>query len=123
MANDPNEVINYCNELFASNSKQKIEKEKVILPVDAYEALKISMNDIDNMDAEQLKKTNKEVYDFFSVNENAINRDYLLNKAVNDYNHPKLSFAASGGFANVIYVLVVIAILALIVFIVTLVIT
>ena len=45
------------------------------LNIDAYEILKYSLEDINKTDADQLDEVNKKVYNYFDINENAINKD------------------------------------------------
>ena len=123
MANNPTEVLDYCNEMFDKNSKMKIEKAKETLSYDAYETLKISLSDIEQMSAEELENVNKQVYNYFSINENAINKDYLLDKAIYDMKNPKPAFSTGNGYVDILFILAIIATLIMIIFIITLIIT
>ena len=122
MAKNPNEILDYCNHSFENNSKMKIEKAKQTLSYDAYETLKISLSDIENMTAEELENVNKQVYNHFSINENAINRDYLLDKAINDLKHPTPVYSTGNGYVDILFILAIIATLIMVIFIITLII-
>lgn len=118
MAGSSNEVVEYYDNNLPLN--EKVVKPKITkkLNFDAYEALKYSLDDIDNMSPEELEDANKKVYNFFEVNENSINSDYLLDKAVNDYNRPN-RLAANGGFVNTLLFLAIVCTVAMIVAIIT----
>ena len=123
MSNNPNEVLDYCNDVFEKNSKMRIEKAKQTLSADIYDAFKISMEDIEKMSADELENVNKQVYNYFSINENAINKDYLLDKAVFDMKNPKPAYSTGNGYVDILFILAIIATLIMIIFIVTLFIT
>ncbi len=123
MADNPYEILNYCNESFEKNNKMRIEKAKETLNYDAYQMLKYSMEDIEKMNAEELEDVNKQVYNHFKINENAINKDYLLNKAIDELNHPKPAFSTGNGYVDILFILAIIATLIMIIFIITLIIT
>lgn len=123
MSDNPNEILDYCNESFDKNNKMKIEKAKETLSYDAYETLKISLSDIEKMSAEELESVNKQVYNHFSINENAINKDYLLDKAINEIKNPKPVYSTGNGYVDILFILAIIATLIMIIFIITLIIT
>ena len=120
MAKNPNEILDYCNESFDKNNKMKVDKAKERLSYDAYETLKISLSDIENMNAEELENVNKQVYNHFNINENAINKDYLLDKAINDIKNPKPAYSTGNGYVDILFILAIIATLIMIIFIITL---
>ena len=97
----------------------EVERVKETLNLEAYEILKYSLDDIENMDADELDKVNKEVYGYFDINENAINKKYLLDKAIFDYNHPKPAFSTGNGFVDILFFLSIVATLAMVIMVVT----
>lgn len=118
MTNSSNEILEYFDKNAPLNEKTVKHKQTKKLNLNAYEVLKYSLEDIDNMSPEELEETNKKVYNFFEVNENSINSDYLLDKAVNEYNKPNL-LATNGGFVNTLLFIAVICTVAMIIAIVT----
>lgn len=119
MAVDVNEIENYYVKKLNENKYKKPEKVKRTLNMDAYEALKYSFEDINNMSAEELENVNKKVYNYFDINENAINKDYLLERAVYELNNPKPSFSTGNGYVDILLILSVVATLGLTIFLLT----
>ena len=119
MAKDVNEIENYFEKIVKENVYKKKEREKKKLNIDAYEILKYSLEDINKMDADQLDEVNKKVYNYFDINENAINKDYLLDKAVFDFNNPKPSFSTGNGYVDILLILSIVVTLGLVIFLLT----
>ena len=110
---------NYFEKIVKENVYKKKEREKKKLNIDAYEILKYSLEDINKMDADQLDEVNKKVYNYFDINENAINKDYLLDKAVFDFNNPKPSFSTGNGYVDILLILSIVVTLGLVIFLLT----
>ena len=53
------------------------------------------------------------------VEENAINKDYLLDKAVYDYKNPKQALSSGNGYVDILLVLSIVATLGLAIFLLT----
>ena len=120
MAKDPNDIINYFEKKLEENVRIEPEPVKETLNLEAYEILKYSLEDIKNMSANELEDVNKKVYSYFDINANAINKKYLLDKAVYDYNHPKSALSTGNGYVDILFILSIIATLAMVIFIITL---
>ena len=119
MASNPNEISEYFDKVISANKYHKPEKPKKTLNIDAYEILKYSLEDIKGMSADELDQVNKKVYNYFDINENAINKDYLLDKAVYDFNNPKPSFSTGNGYVDILLILSIIVTLGLVIFLLT----
>ena len=119
MARDPDEIGRYFDDMISKNTKVEVEKPKETLNLEAYEILKYSLEDIKQMSAKELDDVNKEVYSYFDINDNAINKKYLLDKAVFDYNHPKSAFSTGNGYVDILLVLSLVATLAMVIAIIT----
>lgn len=122
MAKDPNEIIDYYEKQLVANVRVEPEPVKETLNLEAYEILKYSLEDIKNMSANELNDVNKKVYSYFDINANAINKKYLLDKAVYDYNHPKAALSTGNGFVDILFILSIIATLAMVILIITMII-
>ena len=114
------EVLNYFEKELKENVKVVVERPKETLNFDAYKVLNYSLDDINNMTADELDIINKQVYNHFEINNNAINKDYLLDKAVYDLNHPKPSFSTGNGYVDILFVLSMITTLGMIILLITL---
>lgn len=119
MSKDIYEIQKYFDKIISENVYKKPSKPKKTLNIDAYEILKYSLEDINKMDADELENVNKKVYNYFDINENAINKDYLLDKAVFDYNHPKVSLSTGNGYVDILLILSIIVTLGLVIFLLT----
>ena len=120
MAKKPNEILDYFDKCVAENGKKEITKPKETLNLEAYEILKYSLEDIKNMSPEKLDEVNKEVYNYFDINANAINKKYLLDKAVFDYNHPKPALSTGNGYVDILFFLSIVATVGMIILVITL---
>lgn len=119
MANNPLEVINYFDSALSTNVRPVEVKKKELLNMGAYDILKYSMDDINKMDADALEKVNERVYAHFNINANAINKNYLLDKAVYDYMHPKQSYSTGNGYVDVLFFMAIIATITMIIIVLT----
>ncbi len=120
MTNKENYIINYFEESLSKNNKETKVKEKDLLTMSAYELLNYTENQIANMNADEVDEVNKKVYNYLNVNANAINRKYLVNKAVYDLNHPKPAMSTGNGYVDILFVLSIIATISLVIFVITL---
>ncbi|MBE6148334.1 MAG: hypothetical protein E7167_02430 [Firmicutes bacterium] len=120
MAKDPFEVIKYFEKQMAENNKKVVSKPKETLNLEAYEILKYSLEDIKAMNSEELDEVNKKVYSYFDINANAINKNYLLDKAVFDHNHPKPAFSTGNGYVDILFFLSIVATLGMVILLITL---
>ena len=122
MTKKPYEVLDYFDRTLAQNPYKKPAVARETLNIEAYEVLKYSFDDVKNMDNEKLAKVNKQIYDYFDIDDRAVNKKYLLDQAVFDYNNPKPSFAGNG-FISFIFFVSVLAAVGMIVLVITLIIS
>lgn len=120
MTNKENYIINYFEDMLNKNYKETKIKDKDLLTMSAYELLNYNENQIANMNADEVDEVNKKVYNYLNINANAINRKYLVNKAVYDLNHPKPAMSTGNGYVDILFVLSIIATVSLIIFVITL---
>ena len=66
------------------------------------------MDNIDTMSSEELDKVNHQVYDYFKIRENAINKEYLLEKAIDAYEKEKNKVTSGNGYVDILLVMSVI---------------
>ena len=120
MAKDPEEVLIYFKKQMATHQKKEIARPKETLNLEAYEILQYSLDDIKSMNADELDEVNKKIYNYFDINANAINKNYLLDKAVFDFKHPKTSLSTGNGYVDILFILAIIATIAMVLLILTL---
>lgn len=104
-AKDINEVDNYFKKEMQENVKAIEVKEKNLLNLRAYEILGFNINDINNMEQEQIEKINRQVYDYFKIRENAINKEFLLEKAIMEHDNEKNKITSGNGYVDIILVM------------------
>ena len=90
------------------NVKVILPKEKHYLNVKAYELLNYSFDDIKNMDSSDVDKVNSQVYDYFKIRENAINKEYLLDKAIEAIERENNKVTSGNGYVDILLVISVI---------------
>lgn len=109
MARDVLEIDKYFKKEMLENVKVIIPKEKHLLNVKAYELLNYSMNDIDKMESNEIDKINSQVFDYFKIRENAINKEYLLEKALETLEREKNKVTSGNGYVDILLVLSIIS--------------
>ena len=119
MTSDPNEILNYFNQAMVENQKTVIAKAKELLNMGAYQALNYSLDDIEAMSPEEVDELNKRVYMHFNIKDTAINKKYLLDKAIYDLNHPTPAYSTGNGFVDMLFFLSILATIGLVVAVVT----
>ena len=107
-ANDVLEVDRYFKIQMKENIKVILPKEKHYLNVKAYELLNYSFDDIKNMDSSDVDKVNSQVYDYFKIRENAINKEYLLDKAIEAIERENNKVTSGNGYVDILLVISVI---------------
>ncbi|MBQ6841552.1 MAG: hypothetical protein IJO63_05535 [Bacilli bacterium] len=120
MTKDPFEVVSYFDKQMAENEKKVVSKPKETLNLEAYEILNYALEDIKAMNSDELDEVNKEVYNYFDINANAINKNYLLDKAVYEHNHPKPALSTGNGYIDILFILSIIATVGMVILIITL---
>ena len=113
--NDVMEIDNYFKQQMRDNVKVVIPKEKHYLNVKAYEILNYTMDDLDRMDSNELDRVNHQVYDYFKIRENAINKEYLLEKAIEALEREKNKVTSGNGYVDILLVMSVICTVVMVV--------
>ena len=108
-ATDVLEIDKYFKSEMSSNVKVVMPKEKHYLNVKAYELLNYSMDDIKNMSSADVDRVNSLVYDYFKIRENAINKEYLLEKAIEKIERENNKVTSGNGYVDILLILSVIS--------------
>lgn len=117
--NDVMEIDNYFKTQMRENVKVVMPKEKHFLNVKAYELLNYSMDDLNKMDSNEIERVNNQVYDYFKIRENAINKEYLLEKAIEAIEREKNKVTSGNGYVDILLVMSVICTIIMVVGIIT----
>lgn len=116
---DELEVDNYFKHEMSENTKVILSEEKHFLNFKAYEALKYSIEDIKKMTASEIEKVNSRVYSYFGIRENAINKEYLLEKALETLEREENKVTSGNGYVDILLVLSIICTVVMVVGIIT----
>lgn len=116
---DVMEIDNYFKIQMRDNIKVIKPQEKHYLNVKAYEILNYSMDDLNKMDSNELERVNHQVYDYFKIRENAINKEYLLEKAIEAIEREKNKVTSGNGYVDILLVMSVICTIIMVVGILT----
>lgn len=108
MASNVLEVDEYYKKQMTDNVKMEEVKQKRFLNLRAYEILGHNLESINAMSADDLDKVNTVVYEFFKIKENAINREYLLEKAIEDYDRSHNRLTSGNGYVDILLVMSII---------------
>ena len=119
MADDVLEIDNYFKKQMKENVKVVVPREKHYLNVKAYELLNYSMDQINNMDASEIDRVNHQVYDYFKIRENAINKEYLLDKAIEAIEREQNKVTSGNGYVDILLVMSIICTVIMVVGIIT----
>lgn len=117
--NDVLEMDNYFKKAMRDNIKVIKPEEKHYLNIKAYELLNYSMEDLGNMDSNELDRVNHQVYDYFKIRENAINKEYLLEKALEALEREKNKITSGNGYVDILLVMSIICTIIMVVGIIT----
>ena len=98
------QVVEYFNKQMQENVKIIEPKEKNILNLKAYEILNYNIDMIN----EEIDKLNHEVYDYFKIRENAINKEYLLEKEIDEIEKEKNKVTSGNGYVDILLIMSVI---------------
>lgn len=115
MSNNEWEIDNYFKTEMRNNVKVVLPKEKHLLNPKAYEILNYNVEDIKNMSETEINKINSLVFDYFKIRENAINKEYLLEKAIEAMEREKDKITSGNGYVDILLVLSVIVTIVMVV--------
>ena len=108
MCSNASEIDNYFKREMKDNIKIIKPTEKKVLNMRAYEILNYSMDNINEMDSDEIDKLNHQVYDYFKIRENAINKEYLLDEAVKAFDRKHAKVTTGNGYVDILLVMSVI---------------
>ena len=99
---DPNEIGGYLkSKMFEAQHQFSLEPmHKEILNSDAYTLLGYNLTQINNLNSQDLKAVNDQIYSFFRVDSTLQNRKELLDKAVNYYKRYGNKITSGNGYVD-----------------------
>lgn len=117
--NNLTEVEEYFKRQMQEKVKTVAPQEKKLVNMRAYEIIGYNRETILSMDNTLLEKVNHQVYDFFKIRENAINKDYLLEKAIEEHDKEDTKITTGNGYIDILLVMGVICTVAMLIAIIT----
>lgn len=113
------EIDKYFKKQLKENVKIIKPQEKHYLNIKAYEILNYSMDDLNKMDNNELERVNHQIYDYFKIRENAINKEYLLEKAIEALERENNKITSGNGYVDILLVMSIICTIIMVVGIIT----
>ena len=103
------EIAEYYKESLKAKTKtEEVKEEKNILGFDIYKMFNYSVADISKMNSDEVDKLNKEIYESFDINENAINKDYLLEEKIKELKMQNNPITTGNGYVDILLIMSVI---------------
>ncbi len=103
------EIAEYYKESLKTKTKtEEVKEEKNILGFDIYKMFNYSVADISKMNSDEVDKLNKEIYESFDINENAINKDYLLEEKIKELKMQNNPITTGNGYVDILLIMSVI---------------
>ncbi len=88
--------------------KKSMEEEKNLLSFDVYKMFGYKISDISKMNKEEVDNLNKGIYHSFDINDNAINKDYLLEEKIKEFKMANTPITTGNGYVDILLVMSVI---------------
>lgn len=107
-AKDILKIDRYFRIVMKENVKIILPKEKHLLNALAYEMINYNYDYVKNLDSSEIDKINSQVYDYFKIRENAINKEYLLEKEIERIVKENNKVTSGNGYVDILLVLSVI---------------
>ena len=113
----------YYSKLNEMDVTREIDLDKTIsgnLNLDALNFLGVGLSNLSEMSSDEIRKATEQVYDYFSVDKESINRDEMLSKAMDYYKLYGKRLTSGNGYVDILLLMSVIvtslSIIAIIVF-------
>lgn len=98
----------YQNKMLEKPEEIETDEEKNLLKFDIYKLFNFSVADISKMNAKDIDKLNKEIYESLDINENAINKDYLLEEKLKEIKMQNSPITTGNGYVDILLIMSVI---------------
>lgn len=100
---------------YFKNSMEKVidvpkekEKEKNLLSFETYKFFGIGITDLSKMNEFDINNLNKQIYKSLDINENAINKDYLLEEKIKMFKMQNEKVTTGNGYVDILLIMSVI---------------
>ena len=109
-------------EYYKLTMQQVNEKEnnnKDLLKFDVYKLFNVSIADLSKMNNDEIIKLNSQIYKSLDINENAINKEYLLDEKIKMLTSPKEPITTGNGYVDILIIMSIIVTVVMVVVIFT----
>jgi hypothetical protein len=97
------EVDKYFQEQLAKHQDIKPISHRIVLNPEAYELCDV--NNFNELNTAQLEKVNDEIYNHFGIKETAINKEYLLEQAIEEEKKEKNKITTGNGYVDILLIM------------------
>ena len=106
------EVAEYYNEKMKVKKEDKKE-EKDLLAFDVYKKFNVSVKELSKMNNGEINELNSEIYKSLDINENAINKEFELNRKLNELT--KEPITTGNGYVDILLIMSIIVTVVMVV--------
>ena len=107
-AKDIYEIAKYYNDKCNFKVENNNESKKDLLGFNVYKEFNVGIKELSKMNNEQIEQLNKQIYQAFDINENAINKDYLLKEKIQGLYKRRNLLTTGNGYVDILLVMSVI---------------
>lgn len=105
---NPYEVAEYYKKAMKIQVVKESPVKKDLLGFDVYKALNISIADLSKLTEQEVADLNTAIYKSFGIAENAINKDYLLSKKIQELNTQSTPITTGNGYVDILLIMSII---------------
>ncbi len=111
------EIAEYYTKAMKEEAPEDNETKKDLLGFDIYKMFNYSIADLSKMNGNEIDELNKEIYTSLDIKENAINKDYLLNKKIAEIKMQKNLITSGNGYVDILLIMSIIVTVIMVVII------
>lgn len=102
------EVAKYYQEEISKPIPSNKEEVKDLLDLNIYKLFNYRLSDISKMDNNELRSVNKEIYSYFNIDDNTMNKKYLLDNEIKKLLYERNKVTTGNGYVDILLVMSVI---------------
>ena len=102
------EVAKYYQEEINKAVPQKKHENKELLDLNIYKLFNFKLSDISKMNNDEVKEVNKEIYSYFDIDDNTMNKKYLLDEEIKKLLYERNKVTTGNGYVDILLVMSII---------------
>ena len=111
------EVAEYYKNSMKVQVEEKKEDKKELLGFDIYNYFNYSIADLSKMNSDDIRNLNKKIYKSLDINENSINKEYLLKEKVKELMNKHEPITTGNGYVDILLIMSIIVTVVMVIFI------